>query len=180
MQRKRTTIFISRIRAMAARKLHRRFFIYRLGLVLSAFICVHPWFPPSVAFAQVEPAQEIAVNLAEGRVVICAARDGIIVATMDAHGEAGSRPPAVAMLSALRAGVILGAVEWVQPESKDKPVRLDSELPRLVGTALNTSGRPNYSNSASDLEAVGVSLLDGFASLLNNCITRSICTKTNR
>jgi hypothetical protein len=64
------------------------------------------------------------------------------------------------MLSALRAGVILGAVEWVQPESKDKPVRLDSELPRLVGTALNTSNRPAYSNSASDLEAVGVALLE--------------------
>ena len=145
---------------MATRKSHRRFFFSPVGVLLSAFICVYLWLLPSVASAQEESAQEIAVNLAEGRVVICAARDGIILATTDAHTEAGSKPPAVAMLSALRAGVILGAVEWVHPESKDKPVRLDSELPRLVGTALNTSGRPTYSNSASDLEAVGVSLLE--------------------
>jgi hypothetical protein len=144
----------------AARNRHRRFLFSPLGRVLSVFICVHLWLLPSSGRAQEEAAQEIAVNLAEGRVVICAAKDGIVLATTESHGEAGSRPPAVAMLSALRAGVILGAVEWVQPESKDKPVRLDSELPRLVGTALNTSARPTYSNSASDLEAVGVSLLE--------------------
>jgi hypothetical protein len=145
---------------MTMGKLRRRLFFSPFGMVLSAFICVHLWFLPSASLAQVESAQEIAVNLAEGRVVICAAKDGIILATMDSHSEAGSRPPAIAMLSALRAGVILGAIEWVQPESKDKPVRLDSELTRIVGSALNTSGRPSYSNSASDLETVGVSLLE--------------------
>jgi len=133
---------------------------FPLLVVLPVFLCVYPWFPLSHAFAQTDATQEIAVNLAEGRVVICAARDGIVVATTDFHSEAGSRPPVVTMLSALRAGVILGAVEWVQPESKDKPVRLDSEFPRLVSAALNTSGRVVDSNSASDLEALGVSMLE--------------------
>src|ERR1019366_6908834 len=123
------TFFIFRIKAMATRKSHRRFFFSPVGLVLSVFICVHLWFLPSASFAQQESAQEIAVNLAEGRVVICAAKDGIILATMDTHSEPGSPPPVVVPLGGLRAGVILGAVEWVQPESKDALVRLDAEFP---------------------------------------------------
>src|ERR1700730_16005183 len=128
--------------------------------VLSVLICVHPWFLPSTAHAQENAAQEVAVNLAEGRVIVCAAKDGIIVATTDTHSEPGSRQPVVVALSALRAGVLLGAVEWIQPESRDKPIRLDSELERIAAAALNTSGRPNYSNSATDIESVGVALLE--------------------
>ncbi len=142
-------------------RIPNRNFSFRLYLqVLSAFICVYPWFLSSVAQAQEEAAQEVAVNLAEGRVVICAAKDGIIVATTDAHSEKGSHPPAVVMLSALRAGVMLGAVEWVQPESKDTPVRLDSEFPRIVASALHTSGQPNSSVAASDIETIGVAVLE--------------------
>jgi hypothetical protein len=128
--------------------------------VLSVLICVHPWFLPSTAHAQENAPQEVAVNLAEGRVIVCAAKDGIIVATSDTHSEPGSRQPVVVALSALRAGVLLGAVEWIQPESRDKPIRLDSELERIAAVALNTSGRPNYSNSATDIESIGVALLE--------------------
>jgi len=145
---------------MHQRNRSRGFSFHLLLKILSVFICVHPWFFPSYAFAQEEAAQEIAVNLAEGRVVICAAKDGIILATIDTHSESGSQPPAVAMLTAVRAGVMLGAVEWVQPESKDKPIRLDSEFPRLAATALNISGRPNYASAASDIESVGVAVLE--------------------
>ena len=137
-----------------------RFPFLHLFPVLSVFICGYLWLLPAGAFAQQEAAQEVAANLAEGRVVVCAAKDGIIVATVDAHSEPGSRPPTVLALSAFRAGVLLGAVEWVQPESSDKPIRLDSELPRLAGAALNTSGRPNYANAADDIEAIGVALLE--------------------
>ncbi len=122
-------------------------------------ICVHPWFLPP-AHAQANAAQEVAVNLAEGRVIVCAAKDGIIVATADTHSERGSHQPVVVALSALRAGVLLGAVEWIQPESSDKPIRLDSELERIAAGALNTSGRPNYSNGATDIESLGVALLE--------------------
>ena len=145
---------------MARQTNNRRFPCLHLLPVLSVFICVYLWFFSGWRIRTGRAAQEVAANLAEGRVVVCAAKDGIIVATVDAHSEPGSRPPAVVALSALRAGVLLGAVEWVQPESSDKPIRLDSELPRLAGAALNTSGRPNYENAASDIEAIGVALLE--------------------
>src|ERR1700747_3611072 len=111
---------------MLKRNHNRRFSFSFFLPVLSVFICIHLWLLPPSAFAQEEAAREIAVNLAEGRVVICAAKDGIIVATIAERGEPGSRSPAVTSLSPLRAGVMLGAVEWVQPESSDKPIRLDT------------------------------------------------------
>jgi hypothetical protein len=133
----------------------QRFSFFRLLLILSAFICVHLWI-----LSHSVSAQEVAVNLAEGRVVICAAKDGIIVATVDAHSEAGSPPPVVAALGDLRAGVIMGAVEWVQPESKDAPARLDVEFPRLVASAVHAGAKAGDSGSASDIEAIGVAVLE--------------------
>ena len=138
------------------RRTHGRFFLsFPFFMFLSVFISVHPWFLPSPAFAQ-----EVAVNLAVGRVVICAAKDGIVLATMDAHGEADSPPPVVVALGDFRAGVVLGAVEWVQPESKDAPVRLDAEFPRIVGSVLSSPGKRKDSNAASDIEAIGVAVLE--------------------
>ncbi|MGH9678809.1 MAG: hypothetical protein ACRD4Y_02555, partial [Candidatus Acidiferrales bacterium] len=130
-----------------------------LFMVLSVLICAHPWFLSS-AFAQDGPEQELAVNLVEGRAVICAAKDGIILATIDTHGEQGSPPPRVMMLGPQRAGVILGAVEWVKPESKDEPIRLDAELPRLIASATNTAGQQASPNSASDIESIGIAVLE--------------------
>lgn len=156
---------------MAPRNQNRYHSLFYLT-VLSVFICVHLWLP-SPALAQEESTQELAVNLAEGRVVICAAKDGIIVATIGEHSEGGSRTPAVMSVSALRAAVMLGAVEWVQPESSDKPIRLDTELPGIVAAVLNTSGRPNYTSAASDIEMIGVAVLDRVrevAGLLHNKI----------
>ena len=153
---------------MPTRNLNRRFPWFSLPMVLSVFISVHLWLLPPPAFAQ-----EIAVNLTQGRVVICAAKDGIIVATFGVRGEPGSRTPAVMSVSATRAAVMLGAVEWVQPESSDKPNRLDTELPGIIGAVLNTSGRPNYSNAASDIEMIGVAVLERVrevAGLLHNKI----------
>src|SRR6267378_3207686 len=122
---------ISWLAAMVSRK-HTQLFSFPPFLqVLSVCICVHLCLLPSGVRAQGDAAQEVAVNLAEGRVVICAAKDGIIVATADEHTEPGSRQPVVVTLSALRAGVLLGAVEWIQPESSDKPIRLDGELERV-------------------------------------------------
>jgi len=145
---------------MATRNRQGRHSFVSILPVLSVFICVHLWFHATAVLAQESSDQEVAVNLAEGRVVICPASDGILVAAMDAHSEAGSLAPGIAILSSTRAGVILGAVEWVQPDSKDKPVRLDNEFHTLVAGALNTSGRPDYSNAASDIEAIGVAVLE--------------------
>ena len=145
---------------MASRKHNRGFSFSPFLQVLSVLICVHPWFLPPSARAQENAAQEVAVNLAEGRVIVCAAKDGIIVATAETHSEPGSHQPVIVALSALRAGVLLGAVEWIQPESSDKPIRLDSELERIAAAALNTSGRPQYSDAATDIESIGVALLE--------------------
>ncbi len=113
-----------------------RFSFSSFVLLLPVFICVYLWILSPPAIAQDATDQEVAVNLAEGRVVICATKDAIILAAMDTHTEAGSQPPVITILSAERIGVMLGAVEWVQPDSKDKPIRLDNEfhrhhLPRL-------------------------------------------------
>jgi hypothetical protein len=145
---------------MASKKHNRSFPFSPFLQVLSVLICVYPWFPFSFARAQEHAADEVAVNLAEGRVVICPAKDGIIVATADTHSERGSHQPVVVALSALRAGVLLGAVEWVHPESSDKPIRLDSELERIAAVALNTSGRPKSSDAATDIETLGVAFLE--------------------
>jgi hypothetical protein len=127
--------------------------------ILSVFICVHLWFLSPPAVGQ-EVAQEVAANQAEGRVVICAAKDGIVAATLDTHGERGSRPPVLVPLSPLRMGVLLGAIEWTTSDTGDKPIRLDNELSRLAGSALNAGGHAKYENAASDIETIGVALLE--------------------
>jgi hypothetical protein len=145
---------------MATGHRNLRFSFSSFVLLLSVVICVHLWFLSPSGFAQESGDQEVAVNLAEGRVVICAAKDGIILAAMDAHGEAGSLPPDIAILSAERMGVMLGAVEWVLPDSKDKPVRLDNELRGLIAAALNTGGQKDAGFRASDIESIGIAVLE--------------------
>jgi hypothetical protein len=150
---------------MATRHRNRGFSFPSLLSLLSVFICVHPWLLSQSAFAQETGDQEVAVNLAEGRVVICAAKDGIILAAMDTHSESGSLPPDIAILSAERMGVMLGAVEWVQPDSKDKPVRLDNELRGLIAAALNTGGEKDAGFRASDIESIGIAVLERLRAL---------------
>jgi len=128
-------------------------------LILSVLICA-PLFLTPPAFAQENFDQEVVVNLAEGRVVICAAKDGIILAAMDAHGEADSRSPAITILSPLRMGVMLGAVEWVRPDSTLAPIRLDDEFRGLAAAAMNTAGRPKNEEAASDIESIGIVVLE--------------------
>ena len=145
---------------MASRDHERRFSFPSFALSLSVFICVHLWILSPPAFAQESKDQEVAVNLAEGRVVICAAKDAIILAAMDAHGEAGSHAPVITILSAERIGVMLGAVEWVQPDSKDKPIRLDNEFHSLIAAALNNGGKKDDAFRASDIESIGIAVLE--------------------
>jgi hypothetical protein len=91
---------------------------------------------------------------------MCATKDAIVLATMDAHGEPGSRPPAISILTAQRIGVMLGAVEWVLPDSKDKPVRLDDEFVKLVAAALNHGAQKDQGFQATDLESTGIAVLE--------------------
>jgi hypothetical protein len=145
---------------MASRDHERRFSFPSFALSLSVFICVHLWILSPSAFAQESKDQEVAVNLAEGRIVICAAKDAIILAAMDVHSEAGSHAPEITILSAERIGVMLGAVEWVQPDSKDKPIRLDNEFHSLIAAALNNGGKKDEAFRASDIESIGIAVLE--------------------
>ena len=145
---------------MPWRNYDRRFSFPSFLLFFSVCICVHLWVLSPSAFAQEASDQEVAVNLAEGRVVICAAKDAILLAAMDTHGEAGSQPPEIAILSAVRMGVMLGAVEWVQPDSKDKPVRLDDDFHRIIAAALNTGGQKDDGFRTSDIESIGIAVLE--------------------
>lgn len=132
----------------------------RFLLVLSAFICVHLWILSPGCRAQVFRDQEVAVNLTEGRIVVCATKDAILLAAADAHGEPGSRAPEIAILSPLRMGVMLGATEWNVPGSNDKPVQLDAEFTKLVTAALNNGGQADEGFRATDLESIGVAVLE--------------------
>ena len=55
---------------------------------------------------------------------------------------------------------MLGAVEWVQPDSKDKPVRLDNEFHSLIAAALNNGGKKDDAFRASDIESIGIAVLE--------------------
>jgi hypothetical protein len=134
-------------------------------LLLSAFICVHLWILSPACAAQASPDQEVAVNLTEGRVVVCATKDAIVLAAVGARGEAGSRPPDIAILSPIRMGVMLGATEWILPDSNDKPVQLDAEFTKLVASALNYGSRQDEGFRASDLESIGVAVLERIRAL---------------
>jgi len=145
---------------MEAQSYNFKFYFPSFFFVLSVFIFVYLWLFSPQAFAQETSDQEVAVNLAEGRVVICPTKEGIILAAMDTHGETDSLPPAITILSGDRIGVMLGAVEWVQPESKDKPVRLDDEFRGLIAAALNSGGQRINGFSATDIESIGIAVLE--------------------
>lgn len=124
-----------------------------------------------------EPSQEIVVNLAAGRVVIFVAKDAILIGTVENPIEAGARLPAPTQLGGERAGVFLGAVEWIAPAKQQTLARLDRELPHLRKTAGPASPHLQADlagTEASDIEAVGQGLLErlnALASGLHNKIS---------
>src|SRR5215469_6367191 len=107
---------------MAAQLQHRPLFPRSLWF-LSVFICALPWFLSAPCRAQVMRDREVAVNLTEGRVVVCATKDAIVLAALESRAEPDARPPEITILSAIRMGVMMGATEWMFPESNDKPIQ---------------------------------------------------------
>ncbi len=131
-------------------------FGFRFSILASVLIGVHLWLIPV-------RAQEVVVNLSAGRVIVCVAKGGIVVATVGQKLEAESRPPMAVELSGRRVAVLLGATEWVSPAG-DPPVRMERELPR-VGGALGAAGPRLQKEQASDLEALGLGLLEPLRSV---------------
>lgn len=116
---------------------------------------------PSSAFAQqveAPPSEEIVANLAAGRVIVAVLKDGILIGTIENPIEVETHPPIPVAVTALRAEVLLGAVDWVSPSSRIEIARLDRELPRLRGTGGPSTPSLNSEKAngeATDLESIG-------------------------
>jgi hypothetical protein len=123
------------------------------AILLSAgLVCARP------AAAQYEAKEEVVANLAAGRVTIFVARDAILFAIASTTAEAASRPPLVVPLSGRRIAVLFGAVEWVQPATGRPPLRLDRELPRLLGEVAGP--KRLEAEHTGDIESLGTAMLE--------------------
>jgi hypothetical protein len=109
---------------------------------------------------QEQKESEIVVNLAAGRVDVCVANGALLLATTDEKVEPGSHPPELMPLGVGRMGVLLGAVEWIQPGTGIPPVRLDAEVERAVREIGPLPSGGGAGAQASDIETVGVALLE--------------------
>jgi hypothetical protein len=135
------------------------------GALVIIVVLARPTLTPRAAARQGSetPTQEIVANLAAGRVVIAVVKDAILIGTAENPIEAETRPPTPVQLTSVRAGVILGSVDWFSPSSQQDLARLDAELPhlrsRLAAEAPRLAGTPG-GGEASDIEATGQGLLE--------------------
>jgi hypothetical protein len=106
-----------------------------------------------------ELERELVANLSAGRVLIAVTRDAIVLGTAETRTEAGAHPPAVVPLGAKRIAILLGATEWVTPDSSAPPVHLDAEFPRLINEAGGTK-HLGATEQANDIELMGVAFLE--------------------
>src|SRR6266852_3258018 len=131
--------------------------------LLSVFICFHLWFFSLSASAQ-QSEQNPAAGLAAGRVFLYVASDGIVIGALEQNSKTGARPPVILPLGAGRIAILLGPVEWASSSSSQAPVHLDRELPRLANQAAPGRRQPTP-GQASDIEAIGVALLERLRAL---------------
>src|SRR5712692_338647 len=132
--------------------------------LLSVFICFHLWFFSPSASAQ-QSEQNPVAGLAAGRVFLYVASDGIVIGALEQNSKAGARPPVILPLGAGRIAILLGPVEWASSSSSQAPVRLDRELPHLANEAAPGRRRQPTPAQASDIEAIGVALLERLRAL---------------
>jgi len=102
--------------------------------------------------------EEVVVNQAAGRVIVAVVKNAILIGTVEHSIEQATRLPTPVQLSTLRAGVILGAVQWNSPSLQKDLARLDLELPHLR-QSVGEEGPRLLSGAegleASDIEAIG-------------------------
>lgn len=107
--------------------------------------------------------EEIVGNLAAGRVVVIVAKGGIAIATLESRIEPNTRPPVIVPLGTRRAGVLLGAVDWVDLDSDIHFARLDKDLPKLHSRVASPGPRLQQEVTggvATDIEDVGLGLFE--------------------
>ncbi len=133
-------------------------FRFPFSLFLFMCLCVHLW--PTALPAQ---EQELVANLASGRVLMCVTKDGIFVSVVENKVEPESHPPIVMPLSGRRIAVLLGATEWLDPSSGEKPLLLAEELPKLIGAVA--TGPRLQQEQGNDIEKLGIALLEPLRSI---------------
>src|SRR5580704_4001879 len=117
--------------------------------------------PPVFAQQQQQPpARDLVANFAAGRVEICAAKETLLIATADEPVEPGSGPPEIFGLGTGRLGILLGAVEWIQPGSGAPPDRFSVDLTTIGREAAPAQPVAVAGNEASDIETLGIGLLE--------------------
>ncbi len=97
-------------------------------------------------------------NFSAGRVIVVVARDAIIFATTENKIEPEARGPQIVQIGDKRFAIVLGAAEWVTPDSNAKPVRLEDEIPGLTRTIAGPKRlKQDHEN---DLEEFGMGFLE--------------------
>jgi hypothetical protein len=105
-----------------------------------------------------DEGEEVVANLAAGRAVVLVGKDGIAVGTVEFHAEAETRPPLIVALGSRRVAILLGAAEWISPNTGRAPVRLDVELRKAAGPLGGF--RPEQATESSDIEGLGLAFLE--------------------
>jgi len=143
----------------------------------SAFICVHPrllllfslFLFPFSGFAQ---DGEVVANFASGRAIFVVAKDAIIFATIENKLEPESRGPQIVQINDKRFAILLGAAEWVSPDSNAKPIHLEDEIPGLTRSIAGP--KRLQADHENDLEELGMGFLEPLrkaAARLHNKVT---------
>jgi len=112
-----------------------------------------------------KPIEEVVANLAAGRVIVGVFKDGIIIATVENAIEPGSLTPPIVPFTNRRAGVVLGAAEFVSPSSRQVLVKLSVDLPHVRGDAPLSTQQPHLiepgdAKNATDIEQIGLGLMN--------------------
>jgi hypothetical protein len=129
-------------------------------IVIGAALLIVPSSPRAQSQSAQLTGQEIIANLATGRVVICVAKDAILVGAESEKSEPGSHSPLFVPLTGGHVAVLLGAVEWVQVNSGRPPIRLDTELGKIGNRRLVHPIETADQNEATDLEVLGIAFLE--------------------
>ena len=83
------------------------------------------------------PGEEVVANLAAGRVIIAVVKDAILIVTLENPVEPQTRVPTPVEINGRRAGIILGAVEWISPSSQVDFARpRPHELPHILSQTI--------------------------------------------
>ncbi|MGC1687575.1 MAG: hypothetical protein WA734_18255 [Candidatus Acidiferrales bacterium] len=118
----------------------------------------------SVGHQEDKPIEEIVANLAAGRVIVGVFKDGIVIGSIENSIETGSLTPPIVPINSRRAGVLLGASEFVSPSSRQVVANLSLDLPHIRGDAPLSSQQPHLTGAidirkAGDLEQIGAGLM---------------------